>query len=195
MLIELTSLLGRDGNLTVKIKKCLRQATVVYTEYMGIFALLVVVIEAAKHWFGEQRPHFYDLCKPSVIDCVTGTIISDYTCTNPDLTENQYRIMITSFPSGHSALGVYFSIFLGWHLQQRLKFMHSKLLVPSIQTLFVLYAAYCCITRITDNFHHPHDVIFGAILGAMFSIYNCIFVTNNFTIQETDVEENVGKQD
>lgn len=188
MLIELVSLLGRDSNLSDKIKKCLQQANVVFFEYMAVWTLLVVVIEATKHWFGEHRPHFYDLCKPDTKDCITGTIISNYTCTNPSLTENQYRIMITSFPSGHSALGVYFSIFLGWHLQQRLNFLKSKLLVPSLQTLLVLYACFCCITRITDHFHHPHDVIFGAFFGAIFSIYNCIFVADNFKIKIVEDE-------
>lgn len=139
---------------------------------MLVWTLLVVFIEATKHWFGEHRPHFLDLCKPNVKECVTGNYVFDYDCTNPDLTERNLRTMLTSFPSGHSALGVYFSIFLGWLLQCRMRNLETKLLVPTIQTILILYAAFCCITRITDNFHHPHDVLFGILFGAVFSIYN-----------------------
>lgn len=185
---------------------------------MLVWTLLVVFIEATKHWFGEHRPHFYDLCKPNVNDCITGNYVFDYECTNPKLTERNHRTMLTSFPSGHSALGVYFSIFLIWLVQVRFGDLKTKLLVPSIQTFFMLYAAYCCITRITDNFHHPHDVLFGLLFGAIFSIYNvsemswlwlglligfeslffpslpqCIFVADNFKVKNFDETTSVKK--
>lgn len=163
---------NRSDSLYANFKRSIQHLNAVFLEYMLVWTLLVVFIEATKHWFGEHRPHFYDLCKPNVKDCITGTNVFEYECTNPKLTERNHRTMLTSFPSGHSALGVYFSIFLIWLVQVRFGDLKTKLLVPSIQTFFMLYAAYCCITRITDNFHHPHDVIFGLLFGAIFSIYN-----------------------
>lgn len=158
------------------VKRSFPHINATFFEYMLVWTLLVVFIEATKHWFGEHRPHFLDLCKPNAKDCVTGTYVFEYNCTNPDLTERNLRTMLTSFPSGHSALGVYFSIFLGWLIQCRMKNIETKLLVPSIQTILLLYAAYCCITRITDNFHHSHDVLFGILFGAVFSIYNVSWI-------------------
>lgn len=143
---------------------------------MFVFFLLFIFIAIVKYWYAEHRPIFFEICKPSSFNCTSGTLVTDYQCTNPNLSEKLRSTISTSFPSGHAALAAYFSTFVIWLLQRRFQQRHVKVkfVVPTIQGLLVLWAFYCSISRITDNLHHPKDVLFGFIFGFGFAIFNVI---------------------
>lgn len=128
-----------------------------------------------KCWYGAHRPLFINLCQPSAVNCTVGTLVTDYHCTNPNLSGKQRIEISTSFPSGHAALATYFSTFviLLLHFRfQRQRRIRLKFVVPVIQGLFIIWAFFCSISRITDNYHHPHDVLFGFIFGLAGAVFN-----------------------
>jgi phosphatidate phosphatase len=53
-------------------------------------------------------------------------------------------------------------------------------LVPFFQVLLTLWVSLCSVSRVTDHRHHWTDVIGGVILGALFAIYTCHILVNNF---------------
>lgn len=129
-----------------------------------------------KCWFAEHRPIFLGLCQPSAaVNCTLGTLVTDYQCTNPNLSARSRVDISTSFPSGHAALATYFSTFVIWliHVRiQKLRCVRAKFIVPTIQGLLALWAIYCSISRIIDNYHHPHDVLFGILFGLGSAVFN-----------------------
>lgn len=142
---------------------------------MFTLAVLLNFVIIAKVIYGEHRPHFFDRCQPDTANCTLGTLVSNFICTNHNLTKLQLRDVSGSFPSGHAALAVYFSAFMIWFLQQRLPKMNVKYFVPLLQTSFIIYAMICSLTRISDNAHHPNDVLFGSIFGLGFFLFNVKF--------------------
>lgn len=56
------------------------------------------------------------------------------------------------------------------YIQRRVPNMRSKMLMPTIQVMCLMWAFYCSLSRITDHRHHWWDVVCGAILGILFSI-------------------------
>lgn len=96
------------------------------------------------------------------------------------------------------------------YLQMRSPRIRSKLLIPTIQSIVLLYALLCSISRITDNRHHWWDVLAGAKIGIIFSslvvslwfesvcirllkltgnlLFQCIFLCKNFQTKKTVVE-------
>lgn len=62
------------------------------------------------------------------------------------------------------------------YLQVRTPKIRSKLLIPTIQAFFLLFALLCSISRITDNRHHWWDVLAGAKIGILFAslVVSCI---------------------
>jgi phosphatidate phosphatase len=67
-----------------------------------------------------------------------------------------------------------------WYLQSRLPKIQSLFIVPFLQVILTLIVCLCSVSRITDHRHHWVDVIGGFILGAVFAIYTCHVLTNNF---------------
>ena len=47
---------------------------------------------------------------------------------------------------------------------------HVQIVIPTLQALLGASATYVCISRITDNRHHPSDVITGAFFGVVMAI-------------------------
>lgn len=47
--------------------------------------LAQITVNLAKYYTGRLRPHFFHVCQPS-IDCTSqNQYISEYTCTNPEV--------------------------------------------------------------------------------------------------------------
>lgn len=88
--------------------------------------------------------------------------------------------MSRSFPSGHASISTYTSLFLIWYLQCRLPKLKSMFLVPFLQVLLALWVSLCSVSRVTNHRHSWTDVIGGIILGAVFAVYTCHVLTNNF---------------
>lgn len=133
---------------------------------------MMITLLIAKTICGEHRPHFLDKCQSDAVNCTIGSLVTNYTCTNQNISRLRMQDISRSFPSGHASLAVYFSGFMIWFLQQRIPKMNSKYFIPLVQTALMVYAMICGITRISDNAHHPNDVLFGFLLGIGFFIFN-----------------------
>lgn len=165
-----------ESNFLGKLKSSVIRSVNTFLDYIFVLCLLFIVVVLTKASYGELRPFFFDVCRPTnVVNCETGTLISDYHCSNPNLTEKYSKGLTTSsFPSGDAAMAAYFSVFLGVFLQRRFSSaeVNVKFLRPCVQCLLMIYAFFCSISRVIDNYHHPHDVLFGALLGSSFALYN-----------------------
>lgn len=95
--------------------------------------------------------------------------VTDYECTNTIDGQWFVRDASKSFPSGHSSTAFYEAIFLIWYLQARSPCIRSKLLIPTVQSILLLLALLCSVSRITDHRHHWWDVLAGAKIGILFA--------------------------
>ena len=92
--------------------------------------------------------------------------------------------MKKSFMSGHASLSFYCASFLVVYLQARLTnfpprsnsialvragYRTLKILRPFVQFGLVNLAFWISLTRISDYFHHPLDVLAGSVAGVMFA--------------------------
>lgn len=105
------------------------------------------------------------------INCTEGTIINSYTCTNTEYSAYVISESQRSFPSGHAYSVFFSSVFLICYIQARFREMPSKLLVVFVNSIILLWTSFCCITRITDNWHHPVDVIGACLITLPFVVY------------------------
>ena len=91
-----------------------------------------------------------------------------------------------SFPSGHSQLALFASLFIivSLHLQvqhlldflqvyisKRRSYILLNLLNLLLQTVALLLATYCAYSRLTDHRHHLVDVLTGSVLGIILGIF------------------------
>lgn len=136
--------------------------------------------------------------------------IADYECTNKNASSYSLRDSSRSFPSGnftrkilnlnslirknfalpstgHASITMYTSIFLVWYLQCRIPKLQTLFFIPLLQSLLMMWTCLCCISRITDLRHHTSDIIGGALLGAVFSIYSCYNLSNSFSDDRSKV--------
>ncbi|XP_012267377.2 phospholipid phosphatase 3-like isoform X2 [Athalia rosae] len=160
--------------------------------WYGHYTIGIVAVtcfcDFAKILIGAPRPHFFDTCNPYELDNCTDTYIASYTCRN---TEQPFWFIMDaskSFPSGHSALSVFTSVYLIWYIKNRLpQRTTSMLLKPWLQCLIVCWGFVCSLTRIMDNRHHWWDVLAGVIFGIFTAIY-CVKVNcNGFIAKNMDV--------
>lgn len=138
--------------------------------YFFTWSIAVILLMFVKKLTGVLRPHFLDLCKPNTTDCVTGTLVTDFHCTNTNLAPGKAQSIMQSFPSGHAALSVYFSVFLIFFFQKRIS-TKFHLLTPLLQGILTLWMSIFSASRIYDNAHHAIDVLFGGVIGAIFAAF------------------------
>lgn len=62
---------------------------------------------------------------------------------------------------------LYGLLYLQWRLPAT---RASRLPRALLQLLLLLYAILCCCSRLTDNKHHPTDVLAGAVLGTSLAV-------------------------
>ncbi|CAK9813653.1 Phospholipid phosphatase 1 [Anthophora plagiata] len=135
---------------------------------IGIIAL-TFICDVMKTLIGEPRPHFLDTCRPrEAINCTDG-YVDTYTCTNTIDSDWFVSDSSKSFPSGHSALSTFTTIFIVWYLHSRLP-NRTFFLKPWLQCMTCLWAVICSLTRIGDRRHHWWDVLAGGTLGFAFSV-------------------------
>ncbi|XP_078046863.1 phospholipid phosphatase 1 isoform X1 [Augochlora pura] len=140
-----------------------------YGHYLIGLVTLTFICNVMKTLIGEPRPHFLDTCKPrEAVNC-TDQYVRSYTCTNTIDSEWFVSDSSKSFPSGHSALAVFTSVFFVWYLQNRLP-NQTFFLKPWLQCFVFLWAVICSLTRISDNRHHWWDVLAGSVLGLAVSV-------------------------
>uniref|UniRef100_A0A914V0N9 Phosphatidic acid phosphatase type 2/haloperoxidase domain-containing protein n=2 Tax=Plectus sambesii TaxID=2011161 RepID=A0A914V0N9_9BILA len=139
-------------------------------KYIGFFGFGVAVNAALtfifKYKVGALRPYFLAVCKPNMTSLCSGSLVEyvdPVICTgNPaDVIEARQ-----SFLSGHSSMAFYAAAFLVIYLQGRFKIdFLSRLLVPFMQLLLVIFALFTALSRVSDYKHHSSDVIAGGLLG------------------------------
>jgi membrane-associated phospholipid phosphatase len=143
------------------------------------FATVVGLCEAStnlvKLAIQRKRPNFYALCEFNT---------ETRECTNPD--PRLVREANFSFPSGHSSFSMACMTFLSWYLLShflsvllqdfyrgrslsRKRMMIPKIIVGVTVCVFLpmSYTIWVGVTRITDLWHHPSDVIAGFCLGCL----------------------------
>ena len=179
---------------------------------------VLIVTEFAKGLISEARPHFWDTCKPNVTQemCNAGYVtvewlnqirkfhwtvvvilcssyVVEFTCTS-DYSNRKILDAQKSFPSGHTSLSAYVSLFMmvlllffisiyprfafqqsiqlrcfvfffKWYLGRAVESRHSFVLKPCLQFIWAAFAIVCALTRITDRRHHWWDVLAGLVLG------------------------------
>lgn len=153
-----------------------------YGHYGIGLSVLTLVCGIMKVLIGEPRPHFLDTCKPhEAVNC-TDEYFQFYTCTNTEHTEWFVKDSSKSFPSGHSALSVYTSIFIVWYLQNRLP-NRTLLLKPWLQCLASMWAVTCSLTRVSDHRHHWWDVLAGILFGIMFGLFVVVVSCRHFRLK------------
>uniref|UniRef100_A0A3Q2YGG7 Phosphatidic acid phosphatase type 2D n=1 Tax=Hippocampus comes TaxID=109280 RepID=A0A3Q2YGG7_HIPCM len=99
----------------------------------------------AKLSIGRLRPHFLSVCGVTYVslNCTHGTYLESVRCNSTD----------------HRSIEE--------HADSRLTCREARLVRPVLQFFLFLLAIYTGLTRITDNRHHPSDVLVGYILGAL----------------------------
>ncbi|XP_050543735.1 phospholipid phosphatase 3-like isoform X2 [Daktulosphaira vitifoliae] len=142
-----------------------------YRQYILGLIFVFFITDVGKILIGEPRPHFLDTCNPiEAVNCTKNSYMYQYHCNNEKISEYILQDASKSFPSGHASISVYGSISLAWYLQNKCK-IGSLLLVPVLQSICILWAIFCSLTRISDHRHHWWDVLAGSIIGISITMY------------------------
>ena len=170
----------------------------------------ILLTDTIKYTVGKLRPHFLTVCNPDYNNIcfdkdayyIDGSgddeeellnefyqkYVNETNVCSLEKTEalNEARL---SFLSGHASFSFYFATFLIHFMNENSKHLKwiSKI-VPLIQLLIILIATWISITRITDFYHHPSDVICGACTGISIAIYTRKKATT-YTSEQSDGEE------
>ncbi|XP_047348921.1 putative phosphatidate phosphatase isoform X2 [Vespa velutina] len=162
-------------------KSRLKQVWIWYGHYTIGTVTLAVGCNVMKIIIGEPRPHFFDTCQPLEARNCTNEYIKSYTCTNSIDSNWFITDSSKSFPSSHSALSVFTSIFIASYLQERMT--NKTLLVkPWLQLLISMWAVICSLSRIADNRHHWWDVLAGLFIGTITAILILIYQCRLFRL-------------
>ncbi|ESO10394.1 hypothetical protein HELRODRAFT_194939 [Helobdella robusta] len=154
--------------------------------YMFGIIIQMTVTVIGKYSIGRLRPHFLSLCNPdySQLNCTVPGLISDiyvyvesYTCVD-EKSRNAVDSRL-SFPSGHSSFSTFVAVYLAIYLQARFTWRGAALLKHLCQAALIYGAYYVCLSRVSDNKHHPTDVLAGAFIGCFIAalLQQHIFVT------------------
>ncbi|XP_068083418.1 phospholipid phosphatase 1 [Anabrus simplex] len=175
-----------DKSVKNRVLSGLGEGLLWYRSYLLGMGLTMSIVELGKAIMGEPRPHFLDTCQPQPgINCTSG-YITEYTCTNKDISTWAVSDSTRSFPSGHAALACYNALFVMWFIQIRVPGNLTCSLVPWLHYLCVEWALVCSITRITDFRHHWWDVLGGGFLGVTIAIFTMrLFTSGLFETRKT----------
>ncbi|XP_075936231.1 phosphatidic acid phosphatase type 2D [Anarhichas minor] len=134
----------------------------------------------AKLSVGRLRPNFLDVCDITYasINCTTGSYVSTVTCPQPKV--KMVEEARKSFFSGHASFAMYTMLYLAFYLQARLSWRGARLLRPLIQFLLVTIAIYTGLSRISENRHHPTDVLTGFIQGGLTAYWVAFYISSMF---------------
>lgn len=170
--IALIELLHQPGNIKKRFKATAMRSLKWCQFYFLAFFSLIVVMATLKNLTGVKRPFFFEICKPDLgINCTQGSYVSsDFKCTNENASAYMLSESMRSFPSGHVVSVVYPCVVFMWYLQTRI----SKLpnVVTFLHLICLVWMTVCCVTRVTDHWHHVTDVLGGIFLTLPFVFYN-----------------------
>lgn len=167
--------------------------------YLFGLALTLVATHITKKSIGRLRPHFFAVCQPQLPDGSTckdtfnfGRYIEDYQCMGQNVTESTLSQVGQSFPSAHSSVFFYSMLYLALYLQSSLSTRASKLLKHLLQFVFIMFAWYVALSRISDYWHHWSDVLAGILLGAVVAFVVANYVAHIFVRKPVRLNANVG---
>ena len=80
-----------------------------------------------------------------------------------------------SFPSGHATGASFAGVFFALYVEYCMRPKHFLLLKPLVQCIAVFGGVAIALTRISDYFHHPTDVLTGLFIGTTFAFYTVSF--------------------
>ena len=145
----------------------------------------ILVTDVAKYSVGRLRPHFLTLCNPDYNNVCfdeeayysdgEGEFLNEFYqkyVNENDICDNEKSHLLhearLSFISGHASFSFYCATFLIMYMKNSQ--LWSKV-TPFIQILLFVLATWISFTRISDYYHHPFDVICGALTGVVFTVY------------------------
>jgi diacylglycerol diphosphate phosphatase/phosphatidate phosphatase len=137
-------------------------------------ATTTLIVSVIKWIYGGLRPHFLAVCKPKTLP----TIFPSYYTAAEVCTGSRWamREVQMSFPSGHAAAAFAGFGYLALYLNAKYKTFgpntngdgrrvhHWKLVMFVLPWLFAVVVA---ASKVLDGWHHPADVIAGAIIGTI----------------------------
>lgn len=166
--------------------------------YLFGLALCLVSTHITKYTVGRLRPHFFAVCQPQLPDGSTckdtfnfGRYIEEYECIGQNMTASVLAQLGQSFPSGHASIFFYAMVYLAIYLQAALSTRASKLLKHLLQFIFIMFAWYVALTRISDYWHHWSDVVAGTILGSLTAFVVAVYVAHIFVRKPARSNSNV----
>ncbi|CAD5214249.1 unnamed protein product [Bursaphelenchus xylophilus] len=149
-----------------KAQRIFVRVATIYGYHTASIAAVGFICNTVKYPLGILRPHFLDICRPNIgyDHCNTTELITDYHCTS-GLT-GQIREARLSFFSAHACLCIGSATFAVIYLQDRLYgCLYSDVILLLIQSAYFCSSLAVACTRILDHYHHPYDVIVGALVG------------------------------
>ncbi|KAM3718421.1 Phospholipid phosphatase [Dirofilaria immitis] len=152
-----------------KLRKYFHFTTSIYLIYIAAFVIATFMMEVLKCTFARLRPHFLSVCEPNwnEINCADpNTYIERINCMGTNM--HRIRVGRQSFPSGHTSAAVLLFTFFYFYLKGVVNATRNKLLgIIRFLILFIcgIWTVVVMITRITDNWHYPTDVLGGIILA------------------------------
>ncbi|CAH0764166.1 unnamed protein product [Diatraea saccharalis] len=137
------------------------------------YCFVELATDIAKITIGRPRPHFFDVCQPS-IDCQSAEWQNryiqshEYTCTGP--MAHKFREMRLSFLSGHSAVAAYTMVYFALYLEKRMVWKTTRILRHILQFVALMLSWFTALSRVSDFKHHWSDVLAGYSLGLSIAI-------------------------
>jgi phosphatidate phosphatase len=154
-----------------ELAQTFNRSTYIYLDYVVSFWLTTLTIDIVKCFVGRTRPNFIAMCAPKELNdiCIENpqAFVPVAHCTTGWKKSRNSKL---SFPSGHAAISVFATLFLFFYLrglQRRTPDLFIKLLFLIVSSIFIIFTIYCCISRVTDCWHYPTDVLGGVCLGSL----------------------------
>ncbi|XP_036327336.1 putative phosphatidate phosphatase [Rhagoletis pomonella] len=154
--------------------------------YFFGLALVLIAVNATKHFVGRLRPYFFDVCQPQLLETLGGGTacdryaeeaqnitgyIEDYECYELAASANLLTMARHSFPSGFTATVCYAMCFVIFYLQARLTagalLIYKTLLQFGCLTLATLVG----MERFYTHHNHWTDIAAGAALGLIIAAF------------------------
>lgn len=171
--------------------------------YYGFFTLgacgCLLFTEIAKYTVGRLRPHFLSVCQPQYSEDICKEsgyhrfVIDNQNVVCQNVDEKKLHEARLSFLSGHASFSFYCATYLVVYLQARLTnfpassnqivttlYRMLKVFRPFLQFGMISLAFWISLTRISDYFHHPYDVVTGALVGISFASATLLVMADVF---------------
>jgi len=168
---------------TIRYPYCWRQLRNCYRSLLSYFSVVIIVfaiVEPLKYLIGRPRPFFLQLCYgteqnvPELLDIPSLLTNNDCMAVNNEVKELELNRARLSFPSGHTAIATSTSVWFGLLVYEILQYFWVPLykgVASSCFVFFLCHAIWVGSSRITDNMHHPTDVLAGFIIGLVVAIW------------------------